>query len=86
MDEHSEFRVLKPLHPIFDRVGLSRRDAGQHPNRETSQQRDCSHLCGFSFSSRYRQVILACLLSVLTQTLACSNSRVNSQPSGVVRW
>ena len=33
-----------------------------------------------------RHVILACLVSVLTQTLACSNSRVNSQPSGVVRW
>ena len=26
------------------------------------------------------------LRMVFTQTLACSNSRVNSQPSGVVRW
>jgi hypothetical protein len=36
-------------------------------------------------SNSHRQLILACRLSVFTQTLACSNSRVNSQPSGVVR-
>ena len=60
-------------------------------DRSKAQMSCCCFLQSFAltvrtFVDRYRQVILACLVSVFTHTLACSNSRVNSQPSGVVRW